>query len=93
MPHAHHAAHVHHVAHHKQHETYFPTHKTIGATVGSAAGGVLVYFINHFWPGTITVECASMITVLATFAIGYLVPHGAGEAIVVTNNRRRAATA
>jgi hypothetical protein len=95
MSHAHHAAHAHHVAHahHGSARTYRPTNKTIGATVGSAASGVLVYFVNHLWPGTITAECAGLLTVLATFGIGYVVPHGARDAIVVTNNRRRAATA
>jgi hypothetical protein len=96
MSHAEHAAHhVHHVAraHHGSTQTYRPTNKTIGATVGSAASGVLVYFVNHFWPGTITPECASLLTVLATFGVGYLVPHGAREAIAATNHRRRAAVA
>jgi hypothetical protein len=92
----HHAAH--HTAHREPHaaaarSSYMPTSKTMAATVGSAAGGIFVYFVNKFSPGMISPEIAGMVTVVATFAIGYLVPHGPRETIVATPRGRRAAVA
>ncbi|HUI96493.1 MAG TPA: hypothetical protein VLX44_12125 [Xanthobacteraceae bacterium] len=69
--------------------TYAPSKKTVGATLGSAVGGLAIYVANHAWPGTVTPELAGMLTVIATFAVGWVVPPGAREAVVVTERGRR----
>jgi hypothetical protein len=73
--------------------TYTPSRKTVGATLGSAVSGIALYFANRVWPGTITPDIAGAFTVAATFAIGWVVPPGAREAIVVTEHGRRTAMA
>jgi hypothetical protein len=65
-------------------QTYVPTNKTIGATVGSALGVIVVWLINTYVvkePLPVGIEGA--ITVLITFILGYFVPHGAKETIIV----------
>ena len=74
--------------------TYIPTNKTIGATVGSAVGVIIVWLINEYLrtPQTpLPVGIEGAITVLVTFALGYFVPHGARESILVTGDGAKAA--
>ena len=73
--------------------TYAPSNKTVGATLGSAVSGIALYFANRAWPGMVTPEIAGMFTVVATFAIGWIVPPGEREGVVVTERGRRTAVA
>jgi hypothetical protein len=73
--------------------TYAPSTKTVGATLGSAVSGIALYYANRAWPGMITPDIAGIFTVAATFAVGWVVPPGAREGIVVTERGRRTATA
>ena len=81
---------AHAVAEHQA--TYAPSTKTIGATLGSAVSGIALYYANRAWPGMITPDIAGIFTVAATFAVGWVVPPGAREGIVVTEHGRRTAT-
>jgi hypothetical protein len=77
-------------------QTYVPTNKTIGSTVGSAVGVIVVWLINEYvrpLDSPLPVEIQGAITVLVTFALGYLVPPGKREAVLVTaNGAARSAT-
>jgi hypothetical protein len=76
-------------AHSEQRATFAPSKKTIGATLGSAVGGIAIYLANRHWPGVVTPDIAGMVTVVATFAVGWVVPPGKREAIVVNERGRR----
>ena len=78
---------AHAVAEHQP--TNAPSAKTIGATLGSAFSGIALYYANRTWPGMITPDIAGAVTVAATFAIGWMVPPGAREGIIVTDHGRR----
>jgi hypothetical protein len=73
--------------------TYKPSRKTMGASLGSAVGGVAIYYANRLWPGMVTPEVAGVFTMAATFAVGWIVPPSAHEAIVETEHGRRTASA
>jgi hypothetical protein len=73
--------------------TYRPSRKTMGATLGSAVSGIATFYVNRAFPGMVTPEIAGLVMVVATFALGWVVPPGAGEAIVQTEHGRRMATA
>jgi len=72
--------------------TFRPSRKTLGATLGSAVSALAAYYANRHWPGMVTSDMASMFTVAATFAVGWIIPPGRREAIVV-NGRGRQRTA
>ena len=77
-----------------EHRTTFrPSRKTMGATLGSAVSGIATYYANRAFPGMVTPEIAGFLTVAATFALGWVVPPRAGEAIVHTENGHRMASA
>jgi hypothetical protein len=73
--------------------TYRPSRKTVGATVGSAVSGLAMFAANRYWHVSITPEIASMIAVAATFAVGWVVPPSAREAIIETARGHRMAFA
>ena len=73
--------------------TYRPARKTVAATVGAAVGGIATYYANRVWPGMVTPDIAGVVTVVATFALGWVVPPGAREAIVKTAQGHRMASA
>ena len=74
-------------------KTYRPSRKTMGATLGSAVSGIATYYANRAFPGMVTPEIAGLVTVVATFALGWVVPPRAGEAIIETERGRRMASA
>jgi hypothetical protein len=80
-----------HAAEHRT--TYRPSRKTVGATLGSAVSGIATYYANRTFPGMVTPEIAGLFTVVATFALGWVVPPAAGEAIVATEHGHRMASA
>jgi len=80
-----------HAAEHRT--TYRPSRKTVGATLGSAVSGIATYYANRAFPGMVTPEIAGLVTVVATFALGWFVRPGAGEAIVATEHGHRMASA
>jgi hypothetical protein len=73
--------------------TYRPSRKTVGATLGSAVSGLAIFAANRYWHVAITPEIASTIAVAATFAVGWIIPPGAREAIVETERGHRTASA
>jgi hypothetical protein len=77
----------------EHHATYRPSRKTVGATVGSAVSGLAIFAASRYWHITITPEVASMIAVAATFAVGWVVPPSAREAIIETARGHRMAFA
>jgi hypothetical protein len=106
--HAHHANHTHHTHHtshtnHTSHATHpdatdhhatnRPTRKTVGAAVGSAASGIAIYYVNRKWPGMVPEQIAPMFSVVATFALAWIVPPGLRERTVAGKRGRRTATA
>ena len=80
-----------HAVEHRQ--TFRPSRKTVGATLGSAVSGIATYYANRAFPGMVTPEIAGLLTVVATFALGWVVPPGAGEAIIATEHGHRMASA
>jgi hypothetical protein len=72
--------------------TYRPSRKTMGATLGSAVSGIATYYANRAFPGMVTPEIAGFVTVVATFALGWVVPPRAGEAIIATEHGHRMAS-
>src|SRR5215467_5669212 len=66
----------------EHHQTFRPSRKTIGATLGSAVSGIAIYYANRTWPGMVPHDVAGMFTVVATFAIGWIIPPSAREAII-----------
>jgi len=60
--------------------------KTMGATLGSAVGGIATFYANRAFPGIVTPEIAGLVTVVATFAVGWIVPPSAREAIIATEH-------
>ena len=80
-----------HAAEHRP--TYRPSRKTMGATLGSAVSGIATFYVNRAFPGVVTPEIAGLVTVVATFALGWVVPPGASEAIVQTEHGHRMASA
>jgi hypothetical protein len=73
--------------------TFMPARKTIGATLGSAISGIAIYYANRTWPGMVPHDVAGMLTVVATFAIGWIIPPGKREAIIETERGHRMAMA
>jgi hypothetical protein len=73
--------------------TFRPSRKTVGATLGSAVSGIAIFAANRYWHVPISPDIASMIAVAATFAVGWVVPPGAREAIVQTEHGHRTASA
>ena len=70
-----------------------PARKTVGATLGSAISGIAIYYANRQWPGMVPHDVAGMLTVVATFAIGWIIPPGKREAIIATERGHRMAMA
>jgi hypothetical protein len=77
--------------------TFKPSRKTTAATIGSAIAALALYAANSFahknGSPAVPAEMASMVTVLATFAAGWLIPPGAREAIIETERGHRMAVA
>jgi hypothetical protein len=80
-----------HATEHRQ--TIRPSRKTMGATLGSAVSGIATYYANRAFPGMVTPEIAGLVTVVATFALGWAVPPSAREAIIETQHGHRMASA
>ena len=68
--------------------TYRPARKTMAATLGSAIAALALYVANSFahknGSPAVPAEMASVVTVVATFAAGWLIPPGAREALIAT---------
>jgi hypothetical protein len=78
-------------------KTFKPSRKTTAATIGSAIAALALYAANAFahknGSPVVPAEMASMVTVVATFAAGWLIPPGAREAIIETERGHRMAVA
>ena len=78
-------------------KTFKPSRKTTAATLGSAIAGLALFAANAIahknGSAAVPAEMASMVTVVATFAAGWLIPPGAREAIIETERGRRMAVA
>jgi hypothetical protein len=74
-------------------KTLAPSRKTLAATVGSAIAAVALYFANSNGTHAVPPEMASLVTVAATFAAGWLIPPGAREALIETERGLRSAVA
>jgi hypothetical protein len=76
-------------------KTFKPSRKITAATIGSAIAALALYAANAFahknGSPAVPAEMASMVTVVATFAAGWLIPPGAREAIIETERGHRMA--
>jgi hypothetical protein len=76
-------------------KTFRPSRKITAATIGSAIAALALYAANAFatknGSPAVPAEMASMVTVVATFAAGWLIPPGAREAIIETERGHRMA--
>ncbi len=62
--------------------TNFPRQKVTGAAVGAALGGIIVFVLNTYLKAGIDQQIAASITVVVTFALGWLTPPGGNESAV-----------
>ncbi|WP_010185922.1 hypothetical protein [Sphingomonas sp. PAMC 26605] len=62
--------------------TNIPRLKVAGAAVGAALSGILVFVLNTYANAGIDQQVAASITVVVTFALGWLTPPGGQEAAV-----------
>jgi hypothetical protein len=78
-------------------KTFKPSRKITAATLGSAIAGLVLVVVNAVahknGSNAVPTEMASMVTVVATFAAGWLIPPGAREAINETERGHRMAVA
>lgn len=73
--------------------TFRPSRKTLAATIGSAISAIALYYGNSGPTHVVSPEIAGMLTVAATFVVGWIVPPGARERIIETARGHRTATA
>jgi hypothetical protein len=62
--------------------TYIPRQKVTVAACGAALAGILVFVLNTYANAGINQQLASSITVVVTFALGWLTPPGGQETAV-----------
>lgn len=59
-----------------------PRNKVVGATIGSAVAGILIWALNKHANAGIDQEVGAMITTVVTFVLGWIVPPGKSETAV-----------
>jgi energy-converting hydrogenase Eha subunit F len=59
-----------------------PRTKVVGATIGSAVGGILVWALNKYANAGIDESVSIMIVTVVTFALGWIVPPGKDETTI-----------
>lgn len=63
-------------------KTNIPRQKVAFAAVGAAIAGILVFVLNTYAHAGINQQVASSITVVVTFALGWLTPPGGQETAI-----------
>jgi len=71
--------------------TALPTRKVTASVLGSAITSILVFLLNTyvFRDNPITAEVGGAITILVTALLGYFVPPGSDDGVVVVNESQR----